>query len=108
MSNPQARALAQSLGFGNVFWDWDSPRSREGYYRVLGGVDYCAVRAIAFSDLADLIWMETATPNVDVCREFGSLVHSVKPHQMLAYNLSPSFNWDAAGMNDNDIQSFQS
>lgn len=107
MSHPDARALAGKLGYSGVFFDWDAPRSREGFYRVIGGVDYCAMRAIAFSPVADLIWMETATPNVQVCCDFASIVHASKPHQMLAYNLSPSFNWDAAGMNDDAIQRFQ-
>jgi len=107
LSNSGARELAASLGFGNVFWDWHSPRSREGYYRVIGGIDYSIARAIAFSDCSDLIWMETATPSVEDVRVFSAGVHALKPHQMLAYNLSPSFNWDAAGMDDNAIQQFQ-
>ena len=106
MANGDARALASRMGYGNVFWDWDAPRAREGYFRVIGGVDYCAMRAIAFSPIADLIWMETATPNIPECAEFSKLVHAAKPHQMLAYNLSPSFR-DAAGMNDDAIQNFQ-
>lgn len=107
LPNAQARHLAGKLGFGGVHWDWEAPRSREGYFRVLGGVDYSTMRAIAFSPLSDLIWMETATPNVPECEEFSSAVHAARPHQMLAYNLSPSFNWDAAGMDDAAIQAFQ-
>ena len=106
LSNPEARKLAKSLGF-DIFFDWDAPRSREGYYRVIGGTDYSTVRAIAFSPVSDLIWMETATPNLEECQEFADGVHAVRPHQMLAYNLSPSFNWDAAGMKDDDIMKFQ-
>jgi len=94
------RARAAELGFGSVFWDHHAPRPREGFFRVIGGVDYSAARAIAFSPVSDLIWMETATPSVAEADDFHKLVHKVKPHQMLAYNLSPSFNWDAAGMND--------
>jgi len=107
MSNPAARQLAASLGFGGVYWNWDAPRAREGYFRVIGGVDYSTMRAIAFSPVSDLIWMETATPNVAECKEFSDGVHAACPDQMLAYNLSPSFNWDAAGMNDAAIQRFQ-
>merc|ERR1712232_520439 len=108
MSNPQARALAAKLGFGEVFFDWEAPRAREGFYRVLGGTDYCIARAIAFSPVSDLIWMETETPNVKECEEFAHGVHAVRPHQMLSYNLSPSFNWDAAGMDDAAVARFQS
>eukprot|EP00940_MAST-03C_sp_MAST-3C-sp2_P000702 g702.t1 len=102
-----ARRAAAQLGISNLFFDWDAPRSREGYFRWGGCTDACVARAIIFSPVADLIWMETATPNVGVCKEFSSKVHAVVPHQMLAYNLSPSFNWDAAGMNDAAIQSFR-
>jgi isocitrate lyase len=108
LGHDDAVKLATKLGFGNVFWDWNAPRSREGYYRVIGGVDYSAIRAIAFSPVSDLIWMETPTPSVADCELFSSLVHAQRPNQMLAYNLSPSFNWDAAGMNDDAIQAFQS
>lgn len=107
LSNAEARQLAASLGFDNVVWDWHAPRSREGYYQVLGGTDYSVMRAIAFSDCADLIWMETAKPGVAQVEEFARGVHAVVPHQIFAYNLSPSFNWDAAGMNDDDIAAFQ-
>ena len=107
MSNTQARALATELGVGGVYWNWDDPRTREGYYQVEGGVDYSTARALAWSHLADSIWMETATPNVAEADEFHKAVHAVVPHQMLSYNLSPSFNWDAAGMDDAAIQAFQ-
>lgn len=107
MSNDEAHALAAKLGFGNVFWDWDAPRSREGYYKVIGGIDYSAVRAVAFSPVSDIIWMETGVPSVADCKSFSDYVHAQCPHQMLAYNLSPSFNWDAAGMKDQDIMNFQ-
>lgn len=107
MSHPQAQQLAASMNVGGTFFDWDAPRTREGYYRVQGGTDYSTARAIAFSDCSDCIWMETDTPNVAQADEFSKAVHAVVPHQMLSYNLSPSFNWDAAGMNDAAIQQFQ-
>lgn len=107
MAHSNARALATSLGFGDVFWCWDMPRSREGYYRVCGGTDYCAARAIVFAPVSDAVWMETSTPNIEEAREFSTLVHAKTPYLMLAYNLSPSFNWDAAGLDDNGIRDFQ-
>ena len=107
LSNPDARALAASLGYGSVHWDWDAPRSREGYFCVIPGTDYCTARARAFSPYTDLIWMETGSPNIPQVEEFATDVHATHPHQMLAYNLSPSFNWDAAGMNDDEITDFQ-
>jgi isocitrate lyase len=108
LSNSQARARAASLGFGSVFWCWEAPRAREGYYRVQGSTAYSTARAIAFAPISDVIWMETATPDIHEADEFASGVHAVVPHQMLAYNLSPSFNWSAVkGMDDNAIRQFQ-
>lgn len=106
LSNYEARKLAKQLGV-EVYWDWDKPRGREGYYLLRAGVDICIDRAIAFAPYADLIWMETKKPILEQAIRFAEGVHSVHPHQMLAYNLSPSFNWSAAGMNDDQIASFQ-
>eukprot|EP00286_Rhodomonas_abbreviata_P028218 CAMPEP_0181313710 /NCGR_PEP_ID=MMETSP1101-20121128/14400_1 /TAXON_ID=46948 /ORGANISM="Rhodomonas abbreviata, Strain Caron Lab Isolate" /LENGTH=534 /DNA_ID=CAMNT_0023420695 /DNA_START=85 /DNA_END=1689 /DNA_ORIENTATION=+ len=106
LSHSEARRLATKNGFGDVFWDWEAPRAREGYYRVVPGIDYSAARAIAFSECSDLIWMETATPNVEVARGFAEVVHAAVPNQMLAYNCSPSFNW-AAFLSPQEIASFQ-
>lgn len=50
--------------------------------------------------------METAVPGVKDAKKFSDGVHAVHPHQMLAYNLSPSFNWDASGMSDTEIARF--
>eukprot|EP00744_Colponema_vietnamica_P001501 GILI01002481.1.p1 GENE.GILI01002481.1~~GILI01002481.1.p1 ORF type:complete len:572 (+),score=186.36 GILI01002481.1:83-1717(+) len=99
-------AFAKQLGF-DVYFDWEAPRSREGYYKIKGGTDFCVARGVAFSPYCDLLWMETAHPILAQCREFSAGVHSVYPGKMLAYNLSPSFNWDASGMTDDQIASFQ-
>jgi len=107
MDNKSARALAAKLGFGGVFWCWDMPRSREGFYVAIGGIDYAVMRAIAFSDLADSVWCETAHPYIKEMEEFAGGCHAARPNLMLAYNLSPSFNWDAAKMDDAAIQRFQ-
>lgn len=106
LSNADARALAAKLGV-NVFWDWDKPRTREGYLPVKCGVEYSIARCIAFAPYCDLMWMETKKPIISQAKYFADAVHAVHPHAMLAYNLSPSFNWSAAGMNDDQIQRFQ-
>ncbi|ORZ31584.1 isocitrate lyase [Catenaria anguillulae PL171] len=105
-SNAEARALAKQLGFGDVFWCWDLPRVREGYYRYRGGTKACINRAIAYAPYTDLIWMETAKPILSQAREFAHGVLAADPTAMLAYNLSPSFNWDAAGMTDEDMRTY--
>jgi len=60
LSIKQQQKLAAELVGRELYFDWEAPRSREGYYRIKGGVDYCVHRAIAFSPYADLIWMEVS------------------------------------------------
>lgn len=88
------------------FWDWDAPRTREGFYRYQGGTQCAINRAIAFAPYSDLLWMETKKPILAQAREFAEGVHAVYPEQWLAYNLSPSFNWEAAGLNADDMKSY--
>jgi len=54
--NLEARALAKKITGKDVFWDWDAPRSREGFYRYQGGTEACISRAIAYAPYADLLW----------------------------------------------------
>ncbi|KAJ5449857.1 isocitrate lyase [Penicillium daleae] len=95
-SNSQARAIARELLGVDVYWSWDSPRTREGFYRYQGGTKCAVNRANSFAPLTDLLWMETARPDYAQAKEFAEGVHAVWPEQKLAYNLSPSFNWQAA------------
>ncbi|KAJ3749309.1 isocitrate lyase icl [Lentinula detonsa] len=88
------------------YWDWDSPRTHEGYYRYQGGTECAIHRAIAFAPYADLLWMETKKPILSQAQKFAAGVHAAYPGHWLAYNLSPSFNWDAAGLNEKDMQSY--
>uniref|UniRef100_A0A6A7G288 isocitrate lyase n=1 Tax=Hirondellea gigas TaxID=1518452 RepID=A0A6A7G288_9CRUS len=106
LSNRNARKLANSMGV-DPYWSWDLCRTREGYYRVEGNTEYSIMRSIAYADYADLLWMETKSPSLTEARLFAKAVRAVHPHQFLAYNLSPSFNWDAAGMADQNIRDFQ-
>lgn len=106
LSNEQGRQIADRLGLKNLFWDWDLPRTREGFYRFKGSVEAAVVRGWAFADHADLIWMETASPDLVECTQFAEGVKTMQPETMLAYNLSPSFNWDASGMSDEQMRDF--
>lgn len=107
-SYPKAIAIAQKeFGLKSVpYWNWDDPRTREGYYRYQGGTQCAVNRANAFAPYADLLWMETKSPILAQAKEFASGVRSVCPGQWLAYNLSPSFNWDAAGLGEREMQSY--
>ncbi|OQO06037.1 Isocitrate lyase [Cryoendolithus antarcticus] len=95
-SNSEARAIAKGLTGVDVHFDWDAPRTREGYYRYRGGCECAVNRAIAYAPYADLIWMESKLPDFKQAKLFADGVHAVWPQQKLAYNLSPSFNWKAA------------
>jgi len=106
MSLPEMRKAAAALGAGDVFFDWDCARSVEGYFRIKGSTDFCIQRAIAFAPYADSIWMETGKPILSQATKFAKEVRAAVPHQMLAYNLSPSFNWDSSGMTDAQMESF--
>jgi len=81
-------------------------RTAEGFYRVRGGMEACIARGLAYAPHADLLWMETSTPDLDVAREFAVAIRSVYPDQMLAYNCSPSFNW-RAHLDEGTIEKFQ-
>ncbi|KAF8073795.1 isocitrate lyase [Lyophyllum atratum] len=99
VSYPQAVKIAQRE-FGL------KTRTREGYYRYQGGTQCAVNRAVAFAPYADLLWMETKKPILAQAKEFAAGVHAVHPGHWLAYNLSPSFNWDAAGLGEKDMESY--
>src|SRR3954471_17876103 len=72
-------------------------RTAEGFFRLKegSGVDHCIKRGIAFAEHADLLWWETSNPNLDDARRFAEAVQKAHPGKMMAYNCSPSFNWEA-------------
>jgi isocitrate lyase len=119
LSNKEARAIARGILGKDIYFDWDAPRTREGYYRLKGGCDCSINRAIAYAPYCDAIWMESKLPDFKQAEEFAKGVHAVWPEQKyvvspsppfsfyrstntipplprLAYNLSPSFNWKTA------------
>ncbi|MCC5792081.1 MAG: isocitrate lyase [Legionellaceae bacterium] len=68
-------------------------RSADGYYYVRAGLEQAIARGITYAAYADLIWCETAKPDLGEAREFAAAIHAVYPNKKLAYNCSPSFNW---------------
>lgn len=95
-SHKEARKLAKEILGKDVYFNWDVARTREGYYRYRGGTQCAVMRGRAFSPYADLVWMESALPDFNQAKEFADGVKSKYPKQWLAYNLSPSFNWNKA------------
>ena len=81
-------------------------RTAEGFYNVQNGIEPCIARAKAYAPYADLIWMETGTPDLELAKKFAESVRSEFPDQLLAYNCSPSFNW-SAHLDDDTIAKFQ-
>ncbi|KAI0204066.1 isocitrate lyase [Astrocystis sublimbata] len=100
------RELANALLEKPVVWNWDLPRTREGYYHYKAGMAAATKRALAFAPYADLLWVETGDPDVEVARKLGRAVRKVFPGKGLVYNLSPSFNWMAHGFTDETLRSF--
>jgi isocitrate lyase len=81
-------------------------RTAEGFYRTRKGIEPCIARGLAYSPYADLLWMETSTPDLEEARQFAEAIKAVYPDQMLSYNCSPSFNW-RRHLDDATIAKFQ-
>lgn len=81
-------------------------RTAEGFYRVRAGIDQAISRGLAYAPYADLLWCETAKPDLDEARKFAEAIHAKYPGKLLAYNCSPSFNW-RKNLDDATIAKFQ-
>ncbi len=81
-------------------------RTVEGFHRVKAGLDQAIARGLAYAPVADLIWCETATPDMAHAKTFAEAIRSEYPDKMLAYNCSPSFNWKK-NLSDTEIAKFQ-
>ncbi|MBX3415669.1 MAG: isocitrate lyase ICL2 [Pirellulales bacterium] len=100
-----AKNKARSMGI-HIIWDCERSRTVEGYYQVQGGIEYSIHKSLAAAPFADLLWMETKTADLKDAKEFADAIHAKFPDKMLAYNLSPSFNWDTTGMTDEQMRAF--
>ena len=81
-------------------------RTSEGFYRVRPGLDAVIARGLAFAPYADLLWVETGEPDIELARCFAEAIHARYPGKKLAYNCSPSFNWKRH-LDDAQIATFQ-
>jgi len=83
-------------------------RTPEGFYRLKDGtgLDHCIARGLAFAAHADLLWFETSHPNLEEASIFAAAIHARFPDKLLAYNCSPSFNWQAK-LDEATIAGFQ-
>jgi isocitrate/methylisocitrate lyase len=101
----ELRERAESQGI-QVVWDCELPKTAEGFYQIQGGIDYAVARSLAVAPFVDVLWMETKTAELADAKKFAEAIHAVYPDKMLAYNLSPSFNWDTTGMSDGEMRRF--
>ncbi len=101
----QAKRRARELGV-SIIWDAERAKTPEGYYQVRGGIPWAIAKSLAAAPFADILWMETKTANLEDARKFAEAIHAKFPDKMMAYNLSPSFNWDTTGMTEDEMRRF--
>ncbi|KAF3910140.1 hypothetical protein AA313_de0207932 [Arthrobotrys entomopaga] len=106
MSNYDARKLTKSILGHDIFYSWEIPRTREGYYHFKAGVPAAVKRSIAFAPYADLLWLETKKPDVKQASGFAKQIRDIHEGKWLVYNLSPSFNWLGEGFTQENLKSF--
>ncbi len=99
------REKARSMGLA-VIWNCEHAKTPDGFYQVRGGIEYAIAKSLAAAPYADLLWMETKTADLHDAKIFADAIHEKFPDKMLAYNLSPSFNWDTTGLNDEQMRRF--
>ncbi|MFA7260166.1 MAG: isocitrate lyase [Aeromonas bestiarum] len=81
-------------------------RTAEGFYKVQAGIEQAISRGLAYAPYADMVWCETAKPDLDEARKFAEAIKAQYPDTILAYNCSPSFNWKK-NLDDATIACFQ-
>ncbi|EXJ65572.1 isocitrate lyase [Cladophialophora yegresii CBS 114405] len=106
MSLTKRRQLSSEYSKSPVVWSCDVPRTREGFYHYRAGLPAATKRAIEFAPYADLLWLETADPNVKKAAGFAREIREKYPGKQMVYNLSPSFNWMGQGFDDASLKSF--
>jgi len=105
VSYREAKEKAKSLGI-SIIWDYELPKTPEGYFQIQGGIKYAISRSLSAAPFADILWMETKTAKLEDAKQFAHAIHEKFPNKMLAYNLSPSFNWDTTGMTEEEMNKF--
>jgi isocitrate lyase len=101
----EAREKARSMGI-QIVWDCELPKTPDGFYQIQGGIDYAIAKSLGVAPFADILWMETKTADLHDAKRYADAIHAEFPDKMLAYNLSPSFNWDTTGMSDEEMRRF--
>lgn len=100
------RKIAEGYTKSPVYFNWDIPRTREGFYHYKAGMAAATKRAKEFAPYADLLWVETADPNVEKAGKFAGEIREQYPGKKFVYNLSPSFNWMGQGFSEESLKNF--
>lgn len=100
------RQVADGYTKSPTYFNWDIPRTREGFYHYNAGMEAATKRAKEFAPYADLLWVETAGPNVEKAGKFAGEIREKYPGKKFVYNLSPSFNWMGQGFTEESLKSF--
>ena len=70
-------------------------RTPEGFFGTKPGIEQAISRGLSYAPYADVIWCETSHPDLAQAKQFADAIHAQFPGKLLAYNCSPSFNWEA-------------
>jgi isocitrate lyase len=81
-------------------------RTEEGFFHVNAGIEQAIDRGLSYAPYADLLWCETARPDLNEARKFAEAIHAKFPGKLLSYNCSPSFNWKA-NLGEADLRRFR-
>lgn len=100
------RKVADEYTKSPTYFNWDIPRTREGFYHYKAGLTAATKRAKEFAPYADLLWVETADPSVEKAAGFAGEIRKVHPGKKFVYNLSPSFNWMGQGFSEESLKNF--
>lgn len=101
-----AKLLTSDIDERDQAFITSSSRTEEGFYHIKNGMEYCVARGLAYAPYADMLWMETSTPDMGQAKEFAQEIRKKFPNKLLAYNCSPSFNWKK-NLSEQQIASFQ-
>ncbi|MFQ5633721.1 MAG: isocitrate lyase [Gammaproteobacteria bacterium] len=80
--------------------------SADGFHYVTPGIEQAIDRGLSYAPYADVLWCETARPNLEEARRFAEAIHARFPGKLLSYNCSPSFNWQS-NLDDKTLRNFR-
>ena len=101
-----ARLLTSDIDERDKPYLLDQPRSSEGFYYIRSGIELAIARGLAYAPYADMVWCETQKPDLQEAKHFAEGIREKYPDKLLAYNCSPSFNWQK-NLDDAEIAKFQ-